>query len=143
MRFETTVAIAAPPDRIWSTWRDVECWPEWTASVSSVERLDEGEFGVGSRVRMKQPRMRAAVWEVTDFEREHSFVWRARSGGLGMVAGHVIEPAADGVTARLTFDLTGLLSGVFGRLVGSRIRAYMATEAEGLKARCERSTSDS
>jgi uncharacterized membrane protein len=143
MRFETTVAIAAPPDRIWSTWREVERWPEWTASVSSIERLDDGEFGVGSRVRIKQPRMRAAAWEVTDLEPDHSFVWRARSGGLAMVAGHVIEPAAGGVTVRLTFDVTGFLSGPFGRLVGSRIRAYMATEAEGLKARCERTTSDS
>jgi uncharacterized membrane protein len=143
MRFETTVAIAATPDRIWSTWRDIERWPEWTASVSSVERLDGGDFGIGSRVRIKQPRMRAAVWEVTDFEPDQSFVWRARTGGLAMVAGHVIEPAAGGVTVRLSFELTGLLSGLFGRLVDGRIRAYMATEAEGLKAHCERPAPDS
>jgi uncharacterized membrane protein len=137
MRFETTVAIAAPAERIWSTWLDVERWPKWTASVESAQRLDDGELGVGSRVRVRQPKMRAALWEVTDLQPGRSFTWQARSGGLLMVASHVVERAADGVTVRLAFDLTGPLSGLFGRLVGSRIRTYLATEAEGLKAHSE------
>jgi uncharacterized membrane protein len=137
MRFETTVAIAAPPDRIWSTWLDVERWPDWTASVDSAQRLDDGELGVGSRVRIKQPKLRPAVWEVTELDPDRSFVWQARSGGLTMLASHVIERAAGGVTVRLTFELTGFLSGLFGRLMGGRIRTYLATEAEGLKAHCE------
>jgi uncharacterized membrane protein len=137
MRFETTVVIAADPGRIWSTWLDVECWPDWTESVDSAQRLDEGEFGVGSRVRLKQPRLRPAVWEVTELEPGRSFVWTTRSGGMSMTASHLIEPGSGAATVRLSFDLTGPLSGLFGRLMGGRIRAYLATEAEGLKATVE------
>jgi uncharacterized membrane protein len=138
MRFETTVEIAAEPDRIWSTWVDVACWPDWTTSVDSAQRLDDGDFGVGSKVRLKQPRMRAAVWEVTELEPGRSFVWSTRSGGMSMVASHVIEPGTDAATVRLSFELAGPLSGLFGRLMGGRIRRYLQTEADGVKAYCER-----
>lgn len=137
MRFETTTDIAADADRVWKTWLEFERWPDWTTSVDDAERLDDGEFGVGSRVRIKQPKMRAAEWEVAEAESGRSFDWRTQSGGMSMVAGHAIEPGADGVTVRLTFDLTGPLSGLFGRLMGGRIRSYMRAEAEGLKTYCE------
>jgi hypothetical protein len=81
--------------------------------------------------------MRGTVWEVTELEPDRSFVWSARSGGVSMVAGHTIEPGADRATVRLSFDLTGPLSGLFGRLAGGRIRRYLGMEADGLKAYCE------
>jgi uncharacterized protein YndB with AHSA1/START domain len=137
MRFETTVQIAADPSRIWSTWLDVERWSEWTTSVDSSERLDEGEFGVGSKARVKQPKMRVAVWEVTEVEPDRSFVWTTRTGGVTMVASHVIEPGADAATVRLSLDLTGPLSGLLGWLMGGRIRSYLQAEADGVKAHCE------
>jgi uncharacterized membrane protein len=137
MRYETAVDIAAGADRVWATWIDVESWPDWSESVDSAQRLDDGAFGVGSRARLKQPKMRAAEWEVTELETDRSFVWRTRSGGLDMVATHVIEPAGEGVRVTLGFELTGPLSGLIGRLMGGRIRRYLGMEADGLKAHCE------
>jgi uncharacterized membrane protein len=137
MRYETAIDIAADADRVWATWVDVEHWPDWTASVESAQRLDDGAFGVGSRARIKQPKMRAAEWEVTDVEPARSFVWRTRSGGFDMVATHALEPAGDGVRVSLSFELTGPLSGLVGWLAGGRIRRYLSTEADGIKAHCE------
>ncbi len=137
MDYEATIDIAADPDRVWSTWIDVERWPEWTQSVVTARLLDDGEFGVGSRARLKQPKLPAAVWQVTEAEPGRSFVWVTRSGGLTMVASHVAEPAAGGVTAQLTFEITGPMSGLVGRLLGRRIRTYLQMEADGVKARSE------
>ena len=137
MDYETTIEIAADPDRVWTIWIDVERWPEWTQSVVTARRLDDGEFGVGSRTRLKQPKLPAAVWEVTEAEPGRSFVWVARSGGLTMIASHVVEPSVAGVTAQLTFEITGPLSGVIGRLLGSRIRTNLRMEADGVKTRSE------
>ena len=49
MRFEATIDIAAPAQLLFEVYTDVERWPEWTASVTSVERLDQGPLSVGPR----------------------------------------------------------------------------------------------
>src|SRR6266516_666434 len=52
MHIERSVDINAPPERVWAVMADVERWPEWTESMKSVERLDSGEFGVGSKAKL-------------------------------------------------------------------------------------------
>ena len=46
MRFETTIDVAAPVERVFGVYTEVEHWPDWTASVTSVERLDQGPLRV-------------------------------------------------------------------------------------------------
>jgi uncharacterized membrane protein len=81
MHHETAIEIAASPELIWSTLSDVKRWPEWTRSVSEVERADAGDFGVGSRVRVKQPGMPRLVWEVTEYEPRRVFSWASKVPG--------------------------------------------------------------
>ena len=42
VRFDIEIEINASPDRVWAEPVDVERWPEWMASYTSVERLSEG-----------------------------------------------------------------------------------------------------
>lgn len=130
--------VAAEPATVWRTWVDVVGWPTWTPTVSSVERLDDTEFGVGSRVRITQPRMAPAVWEVVDCEPDLSFVWACRVAGTRLVAGHWARPAGEGrCTVELTLDHTGGLAPLLDLFVGGRIRRYVDTEAVGVKRHCE------
>jgi uncharacterized membrane protein len=132
------IEIAAPAEKVWAVMTDVERWPEWTPSVTDVERLDAGPFGIGSRARIRQPRLPAAVWTVTDAEMGRHFEWRNATPGLKTVASHRIEPqAANDCRVTLTLGWMGLLAPLVRLALGRLSSRYVEMEAEGLKRRCE------
>lgn len=136
--YETSASIAAPRDEIWRVLSDVAAWPEWLPTVSSVEPLDSRPLAVGSRYRVRQPRLQPATWVVTELEPARRFVWVARSLGLRMVAEHTVDERAPGVsTVALRFSFNGLLAPVVGRLFGSLTQSYLVREAASLKQRAE------
>lgn len=137
MRNETSIDIDAPPERVWSVMADVGRWPEWTASVSSAERLDDGDFRVGARAKLKQPRVPPVVWTVTALDAGRSFEWRNSSPGMRSVAGHRIEPTDGGSKVTLWVEQTGILATLFGGRIAKLTREYLQMEAEGLKRRSE------
>jgi len=139
MEHEVTVTIDASPEEVWAVLADVERWPEWTASITSVEPLDGGSaFGAGSRAQVKQPGFPAATWTVTDWAPGKDFTWTARAAGVTTVADHELAAQPDGTTTvTLRLRQSGPLAGLVALLFGSRTRRYVGMEAQGLKARTE------
>lgn len=144
MNFERVIDIAAPRQQVWVAMTDVERWPEWTASVTSVERLDRAPFSVGSRARIRQPRLPVVIWTVTALEPGRYFEWQSAAPGLMTVAGHRVDAAGDHAS-RVTLSLTwsGPLAPVIRLLFGKLSRRYVEMEAQGLKRRCEASYASS
>ena len=137
MQDETTVTIAAPPAAVWAVMTDVESWPELTDSVTSVEKLDSGPFGVGSRVRIRQPKFPTTVWTVTAFVDNERFVWVATGPGVRTTATHEVTSSDSGSLLRLHIDQAGPLGGLIGRVSRGLTARYMAMEAAGMKRRAE------
>jgi uncharacterized membrane protein len=135
--FKVAVNIDAPPRRVFEILHDVERWPEWTSTMISVQRLDPGPLAVGSRARVRQPKLRPAVWQVTELEDGRNFTWVTSAPGLRLQAGHVIERQGNGSRVELTFELSGLIGPIVSRLFGGLIERYVATESQGLKQRSE------
>jgi uncharacterized membrane protein len=131
------VDIAAPAQRVFQTLCDVERWPEWTATMQSVQRLEQGPFKAGSRARVVQPKLRPSIWQVSSMDEDRNFNWVSATPGLRMEAGHSVEAAGGGCRVTLTFALSGLLSPIIGLMYGGLITEYVNTEAQGLKRRCE------
>lgn len=140
MRFEATIGVAAPAERVFDVYSDVERWPDWTQSVTSVERLDQGPLRVGSRVRIKQPRFPVAVWEVIELVPGRSFTWVARGPGIVTTGSHVVAPEASGGLVNVTASLEqgGMLGPLLGLLTKRLTNRYLDIEVRGLKAHCER-----
>jgi len=131
------VAIDAPADVVWEVFSDVERWPEWTASVTSVRRLDKGPLRIGSRALIRQPRFPPAVWTVTTLEPGRRFVWKSGMPGMWVYGDHSVEAIPSGTRATLKLSYDGLLARLMGRLTRGITNRYLDMEASGLKKRSE------
>ncbi|OBK30692.1 polyketide cyclase [Mycobacterium asiaticum] len=135
---ESSIEIAAPASLVWDVFTDVECWPEWTASVTALVALDGPGIAVGKRFAIKQPKLPKLVWEVTDLVPGVSWTWAQCSPGGTTSALHVLTPIDDGRTlVRQELDQRGPVGGLVGRLMRRTTRRYLEMEAQGLKARSE------
>ncbi|MFZ0140676.1 MAG: SRPBCC family protein [Aeromicrobium sp.] len=139
MKQSVTVDIDAAPERVWDVMTDVETWPEWTDTVTSVTRLDEGPLKLDSKASIVQPKLPPTEYVVTEFSPGRSFTWVATSPGVRVTAWHGVEARSDGGTrVRLGVEQAGPLGKVIGRLFFKGLtERYLATEAAGLKARSE------
>ena len=57
MRFEKSIDIDAPQERVWEVLSAIEAWPERIETVDSVELLTPAPITTGSCVRLKQPKL--------------------------------------------------------------------------------------
>lgn len=131
-----SITIDAPIDVVWSVFTDVERWPTWARSFTSVELIN-GPMRLGAKARICQPRLPTVVWEVTEWEPGRSWTWTAASPGARTEASHVLTA----VGGRTLAEQSITPRGPFGRLAAfvlrSLTRRYLAIEAAGLKLRSE------
>ena len=137
MIIEDTIYIEAPPNVVWSITEDVERWPEWTPTITSVIRLDDGPFGLGSAARVKQPGQPESEWTVTEFVPGERFVWETRRPGLHMRASHEMKAERAGTANLLRVEATGVMAVLLWPVLRLAVPWALLQENRGLKARCE------
>ena len=135
MTFSVSTDIVSPAERVWHVMSDIDRWHEWTPSITSVKRLGDKPFAVGTRALIRQPKFPPAIWKITSIEPGRSFTWVSVAPGLRVTGHHQVEPASDGSRATLSLNLEGMFGDVFGRMTRDITDRYLAMEARGLKAR--------
>ncbi len=146
MLTEDSIEIDAPAELVWKVFSDVERWPEWTESVTSLVGRDGADLAVGKRFSIKQPGMSKLVWKVTEIDHGSSWTWVQRSPGAHTSARHDVIAQPDGRTlVRQQLHQRGPLGVLVGRLMAGKTRRFLELEAQGLKTRAEQlhRTSDS
>src|SRR3954454_15727256 len=131
-----SIAIDAPIDVVWSVFTDVERWPTWASSFTSVELVD-GPMRLGAKARIGQPRLATVVWEVTKWEPGRSWTWTATGPGARTDATHVLTASGSSTVATQTITSSGPLGRLAAFVWRSLTRRYLAIEAAGLKQRSE------
>jgi uncharacterized membrane protein len=138
--FSTSLLIASSPETVWETISDIARWPEWTPTVTSVDRLDDGPLRVGSRARLRQPRLPEATWEVTRVVEGRAFTWESRGPGVRTIGRHEIEPAPGGCQVRLSVEHAGPLGPLVALVWGRLTQRYVDMEADHLARRATPTT---
>jgi uncharacterized protein YndB with AHSA1/START domain len=130
--------IDASQSRVWEVLVDVESWPEWTASMTSVRRLENGPLRIGSSARIEQPKLRPMVWTVNELVPEQAFTWTAKVPGVVVTGKHTLTALDEGRTRlALAAEGSGPLAFLTDLLTRSRVRKYVTLEAAGIKAAAE------
>lgn len=132
------IEIDASPELVWSVTQDLERWPEWTPTVTSVTRLDSGPVRLGSIARLKQPLQPASDWEVTEFIPGRQFAWMTHRLGLRMTGRHEIFPERAGTRNVLTVEAEGVFAMLLWPFLRLATRQALVKENRGLKTQCER-----
>ena len=130
------ITIDAPVEVVWSVFTDVERWPTWASSFTSVELIN-GPMRLGAQARIRQPRLPTVVWEVTKWEPGRSWTWAASGPGARTEASHVLTPSGSGTRAEQTIVSSGPLGRAIAFISRSLTQRYLAIEAAGLKQRSE------
>lgn len=136
-QFSISIDINAPADRVYEVMSDTDRWHEWTASVTSIKRLDSGPFVIGSRAVIRQPKFPPALWTVTAIDNRRSFTWSNRAPGIKVIAHHFVDGNGDRSKATLSLKYEGILGRLLARMTRGITNRYLAMEANGLKARSE------
>ena len=138
MRFEKSIEIAAPQQRVWDVLSALEAWPQRIETVDTVELLTPAPVTEGSRVRLKQPKLPEGTWDITVWDEPSYFEWTQRTGGVISVARHRVEALGEGrARLTLTLDMRGLLIPIVALFYKKLTNRYMNLEAEGMKRAAE------
>ncbi len=137
MKLENAKYIGASPSIVWRATEDVERWPQWTARFETVRRLDDGQFDVGSKVRIKQPGLPETEWRVTALTRGDGFTWETRIRGMRVIASHELTPSGAGTQNVLRIEMLGVVAVLMWPLIRPPLRKSLEQENAGLKTICE------
>jgi carbon monoxide dehydrogenase subunit G len=138
MRFEQSIDIDAQQQRVWDVLSDLEAWPQRIETVDTVELLTPPPVAIGTRVRLKQPKLGEGTWEVTVWDAPSYFEYRQESSGVAIVAGHGVAALEEGRSRlTLTLQMRGLLVPVVALFYRGLTNRYMTIEAQGMKRAAE------
>jgi uncharacterized membrane protein len=138
MRFEKSIDIDAPQQRVWDVLSDLEGWPQRIETVDTIELLTPPPITKGSRVRLKQPKLPEGTWDITVWDEPSYFEWTQKSTGTTSVAGHRVEPVGEGrARLTLTLEMRGLLIPIMALFYKDLTNRYINLEAEGMKRAAE------
>jgi len=136
--FQIETEINASAELVWATMRDVERWPEWAPTVTSVHLQTPPPLAVGSRVVIRQPKLPPALWRIVELDDSvRSFTWINSAPGVRVIAKHLVVPLGERSRVRLSLRFEGLLAGILGFATRKLNNRYLAMEAQGLKSRVE------
>lgn len=139
-RYSISIDINAPAERVYDVMIDIDRWHEWTASITSIRRLDGTAFEIGTRALIRQPNLPPATWTISKIEPGRRFEWVNKGPGLKVTGHHSVEPTENGSRATLALSYEGMFGGLLARVTKGITLRYIAMEAAGLKVRAESAT---
>ena len=137
--------IAAPVDRVFQHFTDVEHGAANVSGIKKIEMLTPGGFQLGARWRETRDVLGpsdSAEMEVTSYERNRTYTITHHKGGVRIDTAFWFEPVADKTKVSIEFELdpAGLPPGLLSPLnwaIAGKVRDVIGHDLADLKATLE------
>ncbi len=139
MKFQTSTLIQAPAAHIFSIYANVADWPRWDPDAKSASI--DGNFVSGATgvvVPHGGPKSKILFTRVTA---DRGFVVECKLPLCTMRFEYELEAQGDATLATHHVTFEGLLSPVFGRLIGSGMKKSLPAALTALKTLAEQTKS--
>ncbi|MFC1927675.1 SRPBCC family protein [Chloroflexota bacterium] len=137
MRFESSIDIDAPAERVWALVDRLEEWPQWMPSIKKIERVSKGPLTAGSQLRVTAKVSGLTVrllMTITEFVQERNVVLEGKALGTKLTRFYTLEPVSGKTKVTIGGDVSGALAWLArrgGQNVSAEIALAVKTKIEG------------
>jgi carbon monoxide dehydrogenase subunit G len=138
MRFESSIDINAPVEKVWALIDKLEEWPQWMPSIKKIERVSKGPLTAGSQLSITAKVSGLTVtllMTIIEFVPERTVVMQGKALGTNLTRFYNLEPL-DGKTK---VTIGGEVSGALAWLACRGGKAVSDEIAQAVKKRIEES----
>ncbi|MCJ7725557.1 MAG: SRPBCC domain-containing protein [Acidimicrobiia bacterium] len=136
----TEVAIAAPPQRVWSILMDFAAYGEWNPFVTAISGPPETGKQLDVTLTLPGGKEMGFTPTVTACEEDHLFQWLGKVGFKGLFDGRHsfrLTPTRRGTRFVQSEQFTGILGWLMGGKMRRRTEAGFRAMNDALKNRAE------
>jgi carbon monoxide dehydrogenase subunit G len=134
--------IAAPVERVFQIFSDVEHGAEHVSGIKKIEMLTPGPVGLGARWRETREMLGtadSAEMEITSFERNRTYTLTHHKGGVRIDTKFLFEPSGEGTKVSVEFELdsAGLPPGLLAPInwaIAAKVRGVLGKDLADLKS---------
>jgi carbon monoxide dehydrogenase subunit G len=137
MRFESSININAPVEKVWALVDKLEEWPQWMPSIKKIERVSKEPLTVGSQLSVTAKVSRLTVrllMTITEFVPERNVVMQGKALGTNLTRCYTLEPVNGKTKVTIGGDVSGALAWLAcrgGQAVSAEIALAVKTRTEG------------
>ena len=113
MRFESSIDINAPVEKVWALIDKIEEWPQWMPSIKKIERVSKGPLTVGSQlsVTAKVSGLTAELlMTIIEFVPERAVVLEGKALGTKLTRFYTLEPVDGKTKVTIGGEVSGALA---------------------------------
>ena len=128
MRFESSIDVDAPAERVWALVDKLEEWPQWMPSIKKIERISPGPLTEGSQlsVTAKVTGLTARLlMTITKFVPARNVVLEGKALGTKLARFYTLEPVNGRTKLTVGGDVSGALAWL-ARRAGQKISTEIA-----------------
>ena len=137
MRFESSIDINAPAEKVWAMMGKPEEWPQWMPSIKKIERISKEPLTVGSQVSVTAKVRGLTVkllMTITKFVPERTVVLEGKVLGTKLIRFYTLEPVNGKTKVIIGGDVSGALAWLVrrgGQEISAEIGQAVKKKIEG------------